>query len=73
MAPNRDLAKTVGMWKRWFSKTHKVAWQPNFFEHRLRRNESAAQKGQYIYDNPARAGLIARAEDWPWTWRPDVE
>lgn len=73
MAPDRDLSKTVGMWKRWISKRHGVEWQPNFFDHRLRREESADEKGRYIFHNPERDGLIARAEDWPWTWMPELE
>jgi putative transposase len=73
MAPDRDLSKTVGMWKRWLWKKHGIEWQPNFFEHRLRRLESAGEKGQYIFNNPERDGLIERAEDWPWTWMPVAE
>jgi putative transposase len=30
MAPRYDLAKTVGMWKRWLGKSRGIEWQPNF-------------------------------------------
>ena len=30
MAPDRDLAKTVGMWKRWLWKKRGIEWQPIF-------------------------------------------
>jgi putative transposase len=72
MSLEHDLAKTMGLWKRWLWKKHGIDWQPNFFEHRLRREESAGDKGRSIFQNPVRAGLIARAQDWPWTWMPEV-
>ena len=40
-------------------------WQPGFFDHVLRSNESYGEKWQYVRDNPVRAGLVAQAEDWP--------
>jgi REP element-mobilizing transposase RayT len=33
--------KIVGDWKRWITQQHGVEWQENFFEHRLRNDESA--------------------------------
>jgi len=42
-----------------------VEWQQDFFEHRLRHDESAREKADYILANPVRAGLVARPEDWP--------
>ncbi len=41
-------------------------WQPGFNDHLLRRDESYAQKREYVFQNPVRAGLVARAEDWPY-------
>jgi putative transposase len=73
MSPDHDLSKTVGLWKRWPWKKHDIDWQPNFFEHRLRREESADRKAQYVFLNPVRGGLIEKAEDWPWTWMPAAE
>ncbi len=40
-------------------------WQQGFFDHVLRSEESYAQKWEYVRQNPVRAGLTARAEDWP--------
>jgi hypothetical protein len=40
--------------------------QEGFFDHRIRSNESAEEKRQYILMNPVRAGLVARPEDWPY-------
>jgi len=40
-------------------------WQPGFFDHLLRHNESYAEKWDYVWRNPVRAGLVAKPEDWP--------
>jgi putative transposase len=43
-----------------------IAWQTGFFDHLLRSDESEAQKWEYIRFNPVRAGLVAKAEHWPY-------
>jgi hypothetical protein len=35
----------VGLWKRWVWKKHAVEWQPNFFDHRLRGEETRRRSG----------------------------
>jgi len=39
-------------------------WQRGFFDHVLRNAESYAQKWNYVRENPVRAGLVSKAEDW---------
>lgn len=39
-------------------------WQPGFFDHVLRNDESYKQKWEYVQKNPVRAGLVGQAEDW---------
>jgi putative transposase len=41
-------------------------WQPGFFDHLMRNSESYAQKWSYVRENPVRAKLVARVEDWPY-------
>lgn len=41
-------------------------WQDGFFDHILRSSESYEQKWLYVRDNPVRAGLVSRSEDWPY-------
>jgi putative transposase len=41
-------------------------WQPGFFDHILRSDESYAEKWNYVRDNPVRAGLVKAADDWPY-------
>jgi len=42
-------------------------WQKGFFDHVLRSAESYSQKWHYVRENPVRAGLISRWEDWPYS------
>jgi len=41
-------------------------WQPGFHDRLLRNNESYAAKWGYVFQNPVRAGLVTRPEDWPY-------
>ena len=75
-APELDakpLSIFIGFWKEWTSKGIKRAlelvgpvWQEEFFDHLLRSFESYSQKWDYVRENPVRAGLVAKADDWPW-------
>lgn len=40
-------------------------WQPGFFDHLLRGEESYREKWEYVRENPVRAGLVEHAEQWP--------
>jgi putative transposase len=41
-------------------------WQPGFFDHVLRSEESYGEKWLYVRNNPVRAGLVDDARDWPY-------
>ena len=41
-------------------------WQKDFFDHLMRSAESYRQKLEYVRQNPVRAGLVKRPEDWPY-------
>jgi REP element-mobilizing transposase RayT len=42
-----------------------IHWQRDFFEHRLRPGEPAANYARYIFLNPYRSNLISRKSEWP--------
>ena len=46
-------------------------WQSDFHDRVLRRLEDAFPIGRYILENPARAGIVERAEEYPWSGMPD--
>jgi len=64
----KPLQSVVSQWKRWTANQNGIVWQRDFFEHRLRREESRRQKAEYILQNPVRQGLVSRAEDWPFVY-----
>ena len=61
------LSKWVAGLKRAISKALGVRgefWQPTFFDHILRSDESYSEKWEYVCQNPVRAGLVKQSEDW---------
>jgi putative transposase len=42
-------------------------WQPSAHDHVCGDEETAEAVLTYIVNNPVRAGLVARWQDWPWT------
>ena len=64
-----DMGRIVGGWKRYLCTQLGIALQPNFFDHRLRRDESHDEKWKYIKMNPVRAGLVQNAEEWPYVYQ----
>ena len=67
-----SLARTVGKLKnttRAALARCGLAWQENFYDHRLREHCDGEAFVRYIFLNPYRAGLIGLREQWPWWWR----
>ena len=46
-----------------------LLWQPRFLDRALRSVKEYYEKVEYIHLNPMRAGLVKRAEGWPWLGR----
>jgi putative transposase len=42
-------------------------WQKGFYEHVLRVEEDAKNVAKYILENPVRAGLVSRADEYPYS------
>jgi putative transposase len=61
-----SLSKIIGNFKRATSRFAGIHWQRNFFDHRLRNDESLEEKAAYIMNNPVRAGLVQESEAWPY-------
>ena len=67
MAPQHTLGTTIRMLKRALSPAipdPTPHWQSGFFDHLLRHSESYHDKWNYVWENPVRAGLVKRPEDW---------
>ena len=68
---DKPLRLIVTKWKEWTAKEMGIAWQRDFFEHRLRQEESRRQKADYILANPVRKQLVAAPATWPYVYFGD--
>ena len=64
--PDKRIDRLIGDWKRFTNLKSGIVWQKNFFDHRLRSDESWDKKADYIRSNPMRAGLAREDETWPY-------
>jgi putative transposase len=75
---DKPVKRVMSKWKEWTAKELGLQWQRDFFEHRLRHEESRRAKSDYILQNPVRRQLVSRPEDWPFVYfgagaRPQFE
>jgi REP element-mobilizing transposase RayT len=73
-AVGRSLSELVKAWKSFTSKeANRILgrggqfWQADYFDRFIRDEEHFARATEYIENNPVKAGLCARPEDWPWS------
>ena len=64
------MTAVVRDWKKYTSRVGGISWQRDFFDHRLRSDESWEIKATYIRENPVRKGLVTNAGQWPWVYAP---
>jgi putative transposase len=69
--PSMPLIRWVKFWKshtarHWFRPKDAPVWQRHFWDTQLRRRESYDAKWEYVMQNPVRAGLVDRADNWPY-------
>ena len=62
------MDRVVRNWKRYASTNLSIPWQRDFFDHRIRNDESLCDRWNYILMNPVRAKLVATPEEWPYVW-----
>jgi putative transposase len=66
-----QLSNLIRDFKRITTRIRGIDWQRNFFDHRLRHDESENEKVAYIRENPVCAGLITEHEEWPYAINSD--
>jgi len=64
------LGKWVQYWKtlvsrEWPKPDEQPIWQKSFWDTQLRSCDRYKEKWNYVRNNPVRAGLCAKSEDWP--------
>ena len=60
-----SMRKTIGFWKAHHARKNGIVWQDGFFDHRIRNDAGFFEKAAYIRNNPVRANLVEKPEDWP--------
>jgi REP element-mobilizing transposase RayT len=69
------LGEIIKSWKQ-YTSTHAKRmlglppgrfWQPECYDHWVRDGEDRGRIIRYIHNNPVKAGLCARPEDWRWS------
>ena len=84
LAPGCDglsvaIRRLKGRFSVWWRRNGdgQTLWQQGFFDHKIRTTENFKQQCDYVLENPVRAGLVERAEDYEWsgslsyTWLAD--
>ncbi len=71
------VLKWVYFWKSvvarsWSRREQLPIWQRHFWDTQLRRSESYNSKREYVRQNPARAGFVARRDDWAYAGEMNV-
>ena len=67
---NSDLRRCVKVFKQRVAYVLRTefsvprAWQEGYYDHVLRSDETTDLVVRYVLDNPVRAGLVARAEEY---------
>ncbi len=66
-----NVRNWIGYWKsrsaiRWPDSSARPVWQRHAWDRQLRNGESYTEKWHYVRNNPVRAGLVQRVEEWPY-------
>ena len=69
---NADLLKFMNGFKQrtshdYWVRNGKTLWQVSFYDHVLRGEDAPGDVAWYIWLNPVRAGLVEKAEDYPYS------
>lgn len=66
-----EIERWIAFWKDRLAKACPEAgrWQRRGFHHRLRSRMEFDEKWSYVMENPVRAGLVDRADEWPYRGR----
>jgi len=74
MLPGFELRRTVASWKSYTGRRlsshmpdNNPVWLRDHYDRFVRDAEHFAAVVAYVHRNPVKAGLVDRAEDWPWS------
>jgi REP element-mobilizing transposase RayT len=73
--PSHSLSTILQSWKRFtareankiLGRTNQTFWQPETFDHWIRNEMEHDRCCRYVVNNPVKARLCERPEQWPWS------
>ncbi|MGE0464483.1 MAG: transposase [Vicinamibacterales bacterium] len=70
-AASADARRFMARWRQqtgfWWRRRHaSPLWQEGYWDWVLREDEDVLGVAAYIVQNPVRAGIVARVQDYPW-------
>lgn len=75
--PAHSLPTIIHSWKSFTAKAanrllgrNGTFWMEDYFDRYIRDETHLHSTLDYIRENPVKAGLVQRAQDWPWTGSP---
>jgi REP element-mobilizing transposase RayT len=68
--PDSSMSSVIRDWKRATARLHRLNWQENYFDHRLRSEMEEQDAWAYIRRNPVVKGLCPTETAWPWWTSP---
>ena len=69
--PGNGMMNLIRNWKRYTARQLGIAWQRDYFDHRIRSEADFQSTWVYIRENPVRTGLVDHFDRWPHSWRPE--
>ncbi len=67
----QSLSNIISSLKQRLAQQSGIKWQRRFFDHRIRDDKAYKEKVEYILNNPVRAKLCEKSENWPYAWDAD--
>ncbi|MEN8662852.1 MAG: transposase [Lentimonas sp.] len=65
--PPHPFRRWVGFWKNTVARNFDgTLWQRDIWDTQLRKGDSYTEKWQYVVNNPVRASLASKSNDWPY-------
>ena len=66
------LPTFISRWKQFSGYAYRrghgnCLWQPSYYDHVLRDDESTSKAVRYVLENPVRAGLVEAFADYPFS------
>jgi putative transposase len=74
MLAGHSMSNVVKSWKSFTARQANARlgrtgafWEPDYFDRYMRNEDHLMRTIDYVENNPVKAGLVDKADDWPWS------